>query len=607
MLARRHDEVPAVAAGENGDAVALADVRRRLTLYLTALWGQGFEVEALPDDQDATRPILRERTILLPARMRPAGGLPAITHYRAAAVHAAAHALYSTPFDPEALKPRQRLLVELIEDARVEWLAAARFPRLRAYWLALHPPFTDDGMPFARLIGQLARALAAPHAAYRDDYWVDKGVSLFLERLPRLHEPAVSREIGLRLAHDLGQMRLSMDESGAPPPLASYRDDNRHLWREVREMLSGETEEAAPQEPQATHPEAFLEESEQGRRFAFAENGETGGDAGAGYRVEVDPERARLSFNVSAEAEAESAAVRYPEWFEHLGLARPDWCTLRERAAAVGDAEAAERLLAARAPLLRRLRGVVGALRARRVVRLRAQESGDDLDLDAAIRILADIRNGEVPDAFVYERRQTLHDPAFTATLLLDLSESVNAADPASGRSVLELAREAALLLGQVMSGLGHALAIAGFRSNGRHEIDYVRVKGFAEGFGERVRGRLCALEGGGSTRMGAAIRHAADELAREAAHRRVLMVVTDGEPSDIDVFDEAHLVHDARRAVLEARARGVQTFCVSLDPRADAYVERIFGAAHFLVLDRMEALPERLTQLFLRFARAAR
>jgi nitric oxide reductase NorD protein len=41
-------------------------------------------------------------------------------------------------------------------------------------------------------------------------------------------------------------------------------------------------------------------------------------------------------------------------------------------------------------------------------------------------------------------------------------------------------------------------------------------------------------------------------------------------------------------------------TFCVSLDPRADDYVRHIFGDGRYMVLDRIERLPERLPALYL-------
>jgi nitric oxide reductase activation protein len=106
------------------------------------------------------------------------------------------------------------------------------------------------------------------------------------------------------------------------------------------------------------------------------------------------------------------------------------------------------------------------------------------------------------------------------------------------------------------------------------------------------------------STRMGTALRHAGTLLARRASHQRLLLVLTDGEPADNDVRDPQYLRQDARKAVEELHRRGIQTFCVSLDPAADDYVSRIFGARNYMVLDHVARLPEKLPALYLSLTR---
>jgi nitric oxide reductase activation protein len=99
---------------------------------------------------------------------------------------------------------------------------------------------------------------------------------------------------------------------------------------------------------------------------------------------------------------------------------------------------------------------------------------------------------------------------------------------------------------------------------------------------------------------MGAALRHAAQCLLRQPQRRKLLLLVTDGEPADIDERDPQYLRHDTKKAVEELRKHGVLTFCLTLDPNADRYVERIFGANGYTIVDRVDRLPERLPQLFM-------
>ena len=580
-------------------AQSFEDVRHLLNLYLIALWGQSFALIGMSpaSESKAVCPSIDQTHIRLPSSLSRQGGVTARRVYIAAAVHAAAHRIYSQPLNPESLNARQRHLVELVEDARVEYLACSHFPGLRRLWLELHPPVSPDPTPFATLMWRLSRGLLALDHSADDDFLVRKAIALFQARMAEIEDSGTAREIGLRLAHDIGQMRLSMDE-GSVPPMAVYRDDNQHLWQE--EPPLPEETRAADQATEGVQSGARFEEATEGRQLAFTELPLTSSAAEAGYRIEEVTGDAQMTFFQTSEDE-ETYPLRYPEWFARFGVERENWCAVHERNAAEGDMDWAPAVLAANRSLLANLRRVVGALRSRHRVLLRKQETGDELDLDAALRAMADIRNGQELDSRVFIRTRPQDDQVLALSLLLDLSESVNNPDPVSGRSILDLAREAVLLLAETATDLGSNLALAGFHSQGRHQVDYLSAKGFDEPFDAEAKSRLAGLEGRYSTRMGAAIRHATWSLLTQSAHNRVMLIVTDGEPSDIDVFDPEHLLMDARHAVIEARQRGVQIFCVSLDLGADRYVEHIFGAGHFLVLDNLRHLPERLSRLFLR------
>jgi len=575
------------------------DVRHLLNLYLIALWGQSFDLAGIPaaSESVAVRPHIDKTHIRLPSTLSQQGEVTARRVYIAAAVHAAAHRMYSQPLHPESLNARQRHLVELVEDARVEYLAFSHFPGLRRLWLDLHPPVSPDPTPFATLMWRLSRGLLEQEQSTDDDFMVRKAISLFQERISEIGDARTAREIGLRLAHDIGQMRLSMDE-GSVPPMAVYRDDNQHLWYEEHPLP--EETKAADQATEGVQAGAQFEEAAEGRQLAFTEVPQVSSDAEAGYRIEEVTEDAQLTFFQTSEDE-ETHPSRYPEWFARFGVERENWCAVHERNAEEGDMDWAPAVIAANRPLLSNLRRVVGALRSRHRVLLRKQETGDELDLDAALRAMADIRNGQEPDPRVFIRTRPQDDQVLALSLLLDLSESVNNPDPVSGRPILDLAREAVLLLAETATDLGSELSLAGFHSQGRHRVDYQSAKSFDEPFDAAAKSRLAGFDGRYSTRMGAAIRHATESLLTRGAHNRVMLIVTDGEPSDIDVFDPEHLLLDTRHAVIEARQRGVHIFCVSLDPGADRYVERIFGVGHFLVLDNLRHLPERLSRLFLR------
>lgn len=235
-------------------------------------------------------------------------------------------------------------------------------------------------------------------------------------------------------------------------------------------------------------------------------------------------------------------------------------------------------------------------------MRIRCQEEGSELDLDVALRALIDWRAGAQPDPRILMSHRA-DGRSIAVLVLLDLSQSLNDAVPGAGQTRLALSQQAVALLAWAIDRLGDPSALAGFHSDTRHNVRYQHIKGFSERWDDTPKARLAALGASCSTRMGAALRHAAHYLGAQSADTKLLLVPTDGRPSDVDVHDDQALVADARQAVQELAQRGMHSHCISLDPRTDAYVHDIFGR-HATVVDRVAQLPERLTRLFLGLTR---
>ncbi len=164
---------------------------------------------------------------------------------------------------------------------------------------------------------------------------------------------------------------------------------------------------------------------------------------------------------------------------------------------------------------------------------------------------------------------------------------------------MLDLTRQACVLLADAISKVGDPFAIHGFCSDGRHEVQYLRFKDFDQEWSGEPKARLAGMTGQLSTRMGAAIRHAGHHLKLQRSAKKLLIVITDGEPADIDVRDPQYLRFDTKKAVEDVAKHGVVTYCMSLDPRADQYVSRIFGQKNFMVVDHVQRLPEKLPLLY--------
>lgn len=254
-------------------------------------------------------------------------------------------------------------------------------------------------------------------------------------------------------------------------------------------------------------------------------------------------------------------------------------------------------------PIVARLKYLIEAMQPQGVQRLRKLEDGDDIDLNAAVHAMIEIRTGTQPDPRIMMRNvRKVRD--LSVLLLIDLSESTNDRVMGSDSTVLQLAREATVLLADALDKIGDRFAIHGFDSNGRHDVEYFRYKDFGTPYNDQAKARLAGMKGQLSTRLGAAMRHAGSILKRQPSSKKLLLVITDGEPADNDVRDPQYLRFDAKKAVEELTRSGVVTYCLSLDPRADQYVSRIFGAKNYMVVDHVRRLPEKLPLLYMGLTR---
>ncbi|MBT6966806.1 MAG: nitric oxide reductase activation protein NorD, partial [Candidatus Thioglobus sp.] len=246
----------------------------------------------------------------------------------------------------------------------------------------------------------------------------------------------------------------------------------------------------------------------------------------------------------------------------------------------------------------KQLKKVLDLLKPQNKKRVRYQEEGAELDLDIALRSVIDIKNGSQPDTRINIDFE--HDSrSVSVLLLLDLSQSLNEVVGSSGRTILELSQEAVSLLAWAVEQLGDNFAIAGFNSDTRQKVMYYHIKGYSESWDDTVKSRLADLKAEFSTRMGAAIRHGAHYLDLQQSDKKLMLILTDGEPADIDIHDPKALIQDTHKAVQEVQQKGMYPYCISLDKRADEYIADIFGS-HYSVIDRIESLPKELPQLFL-------
>jgi uncharacterized protein YoaH (UPF0181 family) len=556
---------------ESADAIAvmqrerhgtlLVDNERKLDSYIRALWNDSdylIPYSVAFDDLRKPMPYYTDDGIRLPDVYDDLDGVSGIDRYRAALAHIAAHRRWSQKMIVDNWSPFQRASVEVFEDSRVEYLACQKYPGLRKLFLALHPipkeadlQLEEQGISVFRLrLAMVSRAILDPDYTYQNEH-----VREFVKRFHELMADGESTSAAMAsvalafIARTRGQRDLSA-QMYFDNTEVDYRDDNRHLW-------------------------IYIEESDEDEMFEHLEKRQ------------------------SEEGKLHALPPRhYDEWDYNAQNYRPDWVSVYEAMHPRGNPAVIDKLLTKHAKLIKRLKALLEMLKPQDKVRIRYQEEGSELDLDVAIRSLIDYKSGSSPDPRINMSHRT-DGRSFAVTLLLDLSQSLGEKAAGSQQTILELSQEAVSLLAWSVQQVGDAFAIGGFHSNTRHDVRYYHLKGFKEQWGDEVKSRLAEMQPGYSTRMGAAMRHAGHYLKAQQADKKLLLILTDGEPADIDVHDPQLLIQDARQAVKELDRDGIYTYCINLDPKADEYVTDIFGK-QYTIVDNIEQLPVKLPELFI-------
>jgi nitric oxide reductase NorD protein len=587
----------------------LVDIQRRINMYLRALWARDFFMRPTSGDFESRagyRPYIEDYLLHLPDAYddfvpcegsEPVSGLEL---YRATAAHCAAHVVETRePISAEALNPLQMAVIAVLEDARVEALSIRRFPGLKILWAKLHTATPAMSASVGDYLNRLARALL-DETYVDDDAWIAEGRVLFAQAQDKLNTNVTAWEIGVQLAHSLGAKRIAFNPR-TDLLTAPYRDDNRYFWA----FEEFDFNKAAG---------AGYETIKQVRKYvsvmemANEIDVETAGDDAQEiwvlgtelfpYENIGDQYGGEKSFNETEGKEPISDPFHYSEWDYQIQLERPAWATVLEKRAKSGDLQIIDAITAQYKREIHRMKFLLDAMQPQGVQRIRKLEDGDEIDINAAIQSFTDIRLGNQPDPRIMMRsvRKTRD---FSILVLLDLSESTNEKVQDQEYSVRELTQQACVLLADAIHKVGDPFAIHGFCSDGRHDVEYTRFKDFDQHWDEVPKARLAGMTGQLSTRMGAAIRHAGHHLKLQRSAKKLLIVITDGEPADVDVRDPQYLRMDTKKAVEEVAKHGVVTYCMSLDPRADNYVSRIFGQKNYMVVDHVQRLPEKLPMLY--------
>ncbi len=285
--------------------------------------------------------------------------------------------------------------------------------------------------------------------------------------------------------------------------------------------------------------------------------------------------------------------IRLPEWDYRKSQNIDGFCLLQPMLA--DDAEPASLPDHLVAPA-RYLKNQFSQLKPQRQWQYR-QPFGDELDLDSWLDSQTQSVRSQERQNFFKARTPSARE--LSCLLLADLSMSTDST-LTGGQRVVDVIRETLLLFAEALSGSGDEFAIYGFSSVKNKQVRYNLLKNFSETYSDQARGRISAIKPGFYTRMGAAIRQSTQVLKLQKTQQRLLLIVSDGKPNDIDHYEGRYGIEDTRQAIIEARREGLQPFCVTIDTKGNDYLPYLFGDQGYTVVSDATRLPTLLPKLYL-------
>lgn len=349
-------------------------------------------------------------------------------------------------------------------------------------------------------------------------------------------------------------------------------------------------------------------------------------------RLLSDPEHGQGGVRRWLENRAAGPSFLYDEWDYHIGDYRPRWCRLREIGIESDGGEFFNDALGEYAAMIPGIRQQFQRIRPEMYRVVRGLEDGEDFDLNAAVAARVETKARRSPSSRLYVARK--REERDVATLfLLDMSASTDeplekppkayppgdddvlppprgrAVAPSTNRRIIDVTKEALVIMAQALEEIGDAYAIYGFSGQGRDNVEFYLVKSFTESLTSAVKGRIGGIEPKRSTRMGTALRHAVEKMKAVNSRSKHLILLSDGFPQDFDYGQDrrsnVYGIRDTTVALRETEAAGITPFCITVDRAGHDYLRQMCNESRYMVIEDIATLPKELPKIYQRVVRA--
>jgi hypothetical protein len=356
--------------------------------------------------------------------------------------------------------------------------------------------------------------------------------------------------------------------------------------------------------------------------------------------VEEDPEvLEQLLYGGVGLDDSEANAYYYDEWDFLIEDYRSKWCRLKELSPGEDDTRFVEDTLKENAELVTSIRRQFQLLRPEMYRKVKKLESGEEIDLDAAIEAITDKRCRISPSEKIYQRRDKRERDVATL-FLVDVSASTDEeiekesdalpshhpswqddkyanpgyargmggpppepAESGKGKRIIDVEKEALVLMAEALEAIGDEYAIFCFSGYGRDNVEFFTVKEFRERYNDKIKSRIGAVKPQRSTRMGPAIRHAIKKLQEASSRLKILVLLSDGYPQDFDYGKDRtsrdYGIHDTAAALREAREKEIHPFLITVDPAGNEYLKEMCGEKEYMIIEKVSSLPEELLRTY--------
>jgi len=280
----------------------------------------------------------------------------------------------------------------------------------------------------------------------------------------------------------------------------------------------------------------------------------------------------------------------FDEWDHRRQGYRKRWALLRESDAEEGELAFVDQTMTRFGAMAQQIKRRFECIRQEQMS-FRRQKEGDEVDLDAAVEALSDMKAGRTPSERLFVRLNRQQRDIATA-FLIDVSGSTSG-------WINETERMALLILSEAMNQIEDRFAIYGFSGQTRKRCELYRIKGFNEAYGNRVKRRIAGIRAREYTRMGPPIRRLTEILGEMDARSKLLLTLSDGKPDDYDTYNGEYGIEDTRQALLEARRQGIHPFCITIDKAEHSYLAHMYGHIGYVFIDDLAKLPLKVPEIY--------